>query len=467
MPRFDNIVKKTPTPLQIDALTFYMQQDRWMNLSDPGCQKTGSVCLYIHYLWFHKKCKTLWAMPKSLLHKNKVELLEFTDFKPEEIVIVDGTPTKREKLMADPKAKVFLMSFTRYALSWESLLGYHPEINATMVDEIHLGFKTHDSKRSISLFRSMQKIKYFGAMSGTIIDGRLDSCYPSIHVIEPRYYASHYSFLMQHGEFDEYGTICQWTNHSKIGQIFLQHGFRKTFKEVHGDVKYVTEIDWCEMHPKQAEAFKEFEKESILELESYLDNIENDILEGMSPGVKTIRCRQIMSDPHMFKILKEKELTGKDERLLIHIEDHINTGEPLLIFSAFPAEQRRIAKLIEAKGLTVGVINGGVSTKVRERLDLDFREGRLDVLIGSPETCAIGYNWGHVNHIIFVSIDYKNTNFTQGVRRAIRGLRDIPLRVTVLAYDTQVERSNFYIVNAKSRHLNKVDDSYEILTLGV
>ena len=451
---------------QVDDLGFYIANDRWMNLSDPGCGKTGSVCVFLEFLWTHRQCKTAWAQPKSLLNKNKEEIHEFTNLKDDEVVIIDGTPKQRQKQMESPNAKVFLMGFTRYADDWETLLALHPEINATIIDEVHMGFKGHKSKRTKSLMRSMRKIKYFGVMSGTLIDGRLDTCYPSIHIIEPRYYASHFAFMMQHGIMDDMGNVVMWTAHDKLGRIFQKHSVRHKFDDVYGKQKYVVIVDWCEMHPKQKKAYDEFERDAVLELDEFLDNIQNDVLDGTEPGVKTIRCRQIMSHPETFKILNDKEITGKDEQLLVHVEDHKNTGQPLLVYAVLQPEQERLAILLEKQGLRVGLINGNTPSKKRNEYDIQFRKGELDVIVGSPETCAVGYNWGHIDHVIFASIDYKNTNFTQGLRRAIRGKRAKPLRVTVLAYNNRVEKSTFHIVNAKSKHLNKVDSSYEVLTIG-
>lgn len=84
-----------------------------------------------------------------------------------------------------------------------------------------------------------------------------------------------------------------------------------------------------------------------------------------------------------------------------------------------------------------------------------------------PETTAVGYNWGFVNHVIFASIDYRDVNFQQAVRRTIRGKRDVPLWVTILEYENSIDQKKFKIVNRKSSDLHKVDSTYERLELGV
>ncbi len=296
-------------------------------------------------------------------------------------------------------------------------------------------------------------------MSGTLIDGRLDSCYPTIHIIEPRYYTNHFSFMGQHAITDEYGTVVAWQNHAKLGRIFKRHCVRRTFEAVHGKVEIVITPELCQMHPKQREAYDEFESLAILELE-------DKFLDGTNPAVAAIRCRQIMAHPHTFKLLKDEELTGKDERLEIHLEDHLNKNEPILIYATLQPEQERIAKLCAAKGFKVGLINGNVSSMERNRIDLAFQSGEINCVVGSPATAAVGYNWGHIDHIICSSLDYQNSNFTQAIRRAIRGKRK-PLWVTILEYENSIDQRIFAIVNKKSADLHKVDESYEKLDLGV
>lgn len=446
-------------PDQIQDLAFYISNPRCFNLSDPGSGKTPPTCVYIEYLWTHENTKTFWAMPKSLLYKNKQELLRFTNLKEHEIVIIEGDAKKRLNQMASKSAKVWLMGFKRWADDWEKMMEMHPELNALIVDEWHMGgFKNPQSNRSQALFKAMRRLKYFLPLSGTLIAGRLDSCYTAIKIVEPRYYANHFSFMAQHALQDEYGTIIAWINHDKLGRIFLRHGIRKTFESVYGKEAKVIQKEVVPMDEKVRKAYKEFEEKALLELE-------DKFLDGMNPAVNAMRCRQIMGHPHTMNLLKPGELTGKDERLEILIEDHINSGTPVIIFASLKPEQQRIAELCTKWGMKVGLINSDVSPKKRGEIDEAFRNGNLNCIVGSPATAAVGFNWGHVDHVIFASIDYDNTNFVQAYRRCIRDKRNKPLLITVLEYEESIDQRIFSIVDKKSRDLSKVDQTYEKLSL--
>ena len=113
--------------------------------------------------------------------------------------------------------------------------------------------------------------------------------------------------------------------------------------------------------------------------------------------------------------------------------------------------------------MPAGIIN---SNNKGGPVDRDFRAGKLRVVVCGPASASVGFNWGFVNHVIFASPDYKNTNFIQAYRRAIRGERKIPLRITILVYRyAPVERRQYQIIDDKSRQAHKVDPTYEILNL--
>ena len=297
-------------------------------------------------------------------------------------------------------------------------------------------------------------------MSGTLIDGRLDSAYPTIHVIEPRYYYDHNAFMCQHSVRDEYDHVLFWKNHEKLGRILDRHTVRRTFASVHGVEKPIVQIEYCSLTPKQEQALEGMEEKALLELE-------DKFLDTSLPCVHSIRARQVMQHPHTFGLMKETELTGKEDALMVHAEDHIRTKKPFVVFSVFMPEQRRIVKLLEEVGLRVALINSDVPPKVRGEIDVGFQAGKYDVLVGSQDTAAVGFNWGHCDHFIFSSMDYKDSSFEQAYKRGIREKRKIPLRVTLLKYlDSPVENRVFQIVIRKNSDKVKVDGSYDTIEFG-
>lgn len=421
---------------------------------DPGGGKTPIAAVFSYYCWNQKGWRSVWAMPKSLLAKNRDEIIRFSNFEDSDVVALQGTPKERDILMRSD-AKVFLTTFTGWSKDGDKLLEYHPDIKCNVIDEIHLGYSGHKAARTQNWYLLSRQMEAIVPMTGTVIKGKLDSAYPILHAMAPHYYGSHEAFMNYHCVFDEYGNKLGWKNHERLGLVLQAIGVRRSLASIYGEQAKIFNIEKCQMSKGQAKLYEDFAGTGLIELE-------DSFIEAKGGGAKAIRARQILAHPETFGV---KEVTGKDERLWTHIEDHIQSEEPLCIFSALVPEQERIYQAILARGFKVGLINGGVSGDKRQQIDKDFREGKLQFVVGSPACMAVGFNWGFVNHIIYVSIDYGDDSFIQAYSRAIRGVRPCPLLITVLEYENSIDQDIFEIVQGKSKDANLIDETKEEIIL--
>ncbi len=548
---------------QIEQLAFYIANPKCLDLSDPGTGKTPPICVYSFWHWAKNGKKTFWTMPKSLLKKNKKEMLRFTEFEDDDIVIlnndradltknwtgptIESTRSRRgfkvrlagsetitdtielrdlagfpvkfmwRKIrqvqygppeaewiqlgkkgtspgygplpdpqtmvevipLLDPKgepqkmvrhepevfkdlikaasgAKVFIATFAFGANHYERLLEANPDIDLFVIDEIHMpgGYSTAATKATDSFFWINRHCSRMVAMTGTLINGRLDSAWPAIHAIEPRYYGSHDGFIFEHAALiDDYGRVLKWKGEEKITQILARHGIRRTFEEVYGQEPVVFFVEHIQMEEKAQEAYDQFEAQAMLELS------DGSIIDGNSPGVAQMRARQILAHPETM-ISGVSEWTPRDDRIAVHLAE----GKKTLIFSALKPEQERLVALCKSLGLRVALINSDVSGPARARIDEQAQRGELDVIVGSGPTVAVGYNWEMFDLVIFASIDYMDTNILQAYRRASRGSRTSILRVIFLRYRADVEDRVYQIVTEKSALAHKVDPTRTVLT---
>lgn len=285
-------------------------------------------------------------------------------------------------------------------------------------------------------------------MTGSLLRGKLSNAYPIIAAIEPKYYGTYNGFLSQHaGYIDDYGRVLYWQNTEKVTQILQKHGVRHTFEEVYGKQARVYETELVEMEPKMFAAYKEFEEMAVLELEQ-------SFLDGSLPGVNAIRCRQILGHPETFGLC-EGETTGKDQRLEIHGYDHLGEGG-LLVFSPLVPEVERAVKVLEACGLSVGMIHGGVSPERRSEIDELYRSGSLDAICATYVTAGTGYNWQRTKTIIQLSYPYGDDEIEQAIRRSERAIRDHPVRVISMEYATSIDQQVLKVVKKKEELTNLV-----------
>lgn len=353
----------------------------------------------------------------------------------------------------DRGVKVFICTFAFMSEHWKRLLKAAPEIDLLLVDELHMGYGGLISKQTDSFYYVNQHVSRFVGMTGTLINGRLDSAFPAIHVIEPRYYGSHKGFIYEHcAAMDDYGRVTVWKNEPKLKAILDKHSIGYTFEEVYGkeDVVFITEN--IEVDEATREHYDEFHEQAMLELD------DGRVLDGSMPGVALIRARQILAHPEtMFDDVPE--WTEKDERLKIHLSN----GQKTLIFAALQPEQKRIQRLCESLGLRVALINANVSGRAREAIDEAAQRGELDVIVASGPTAAVGFNWEMFDLVIFASIDFMDVNVLQAYRRASRGTRTKTLHVVFLRYEDTCEGKIYVIVTKKSQLANRVDPSRRVL----
>src|SRR3546814_21152295 len=77
-------------PYQVQDLAVNLAHPKSLNRRDPGTGNTPTVCVLAYYHWAKHGRTTIWAMPKSLMEKNKDEFGLFTPFEPDDIAILES-----------------------------------------------------------------------------------------------------------------------------------------------------------------------------------------------------------------------------------------------------------------------------------------------------------------------------------------------------------------------------------------
>lgn len=444
-------------PYQRDHLKLFLNNPRWADLSEAGVGKTPPACLYIYWMWATQGIKTIFSMPKSLLVKNYEELILWSKFTKDDVVILRGSVPNRKRQI-DSDAKVFLCAHDTFANNWQDIVERHPEVKALVSDEWHLGFSTHGEvfykgrDREPKYFGTARTAKMYQfcratkarvlAMTGTLVKGRLCSAYPLVQLINPLYYGTYDKFMEWHALLDDYGKPYMWLNHERLAEILKKHSCSMSFKEAYGEENKQIFIELCTMGDKQRALYKSMEENAILELE-------DSFLEAGTPAVAVLRCRQIMQSPEMFEAPQGDD--GKDSHVETHIQAGLDSGKPILIFETTKNAQLRLCQLAIKMGARAVVLNGDTSSANRGKYDLQMRRGELDVLIAAPLVAGVGFNWANVDTMVFNSIDYGDDTFIQNYRRALRGKRETPLKIYLLQYRSSIDQRIAAIVNQKSQ----------------
>ena len=460
---------------QKQSLAKLIHTPRMLDRSQAGTGKTAPACVYTRYVVGHLKKRVVWIQPTSLIDKNHKEILMWTGLQEHEVVKLAGTRPKKLEILKDNRIKVFLCTaeaFADYMLAyWPDLKG--SEVFAIICDEPHMYYRGYNSKRcqkfdTVCQRRPDIEVKFLTATPTPY--GKLTSAYIYCRVIEPMFYKTYRFFQGTHEILDLFGSVTGWQNHEVLNQFLARYSICHTAHQVYGDVEEYIVRQTVKLLGKHEEVYRQFEEMGVLELQDSIDM-------GTAPAQSTLRCRQILNHPHNIQIpigwdvsgkpaefenlnLTKGKETGKDKLLA----EYMAEGNQIAIFAPFVFEQEHIKEYLEGLGYKGGLINGSVSAVQRNQVDTEFREGKLDFVIASPQTAATGFNWGFLNTVIFHSMDYGDDGFTQAIARAKRGVRENPLRIVILEYENTIEQLMLVKIRRSSIDSNKVSPECPVLT---
>lgn len=493
-------------PLQIETFKKLIVNHRFLDKSHAGSGKTPTQCALTGFLMrkkpsellpltlnitkmaqipsdFHMQkysativtkgqfnCRVIWIQPMSLLNKNQKEILTWNvDLKPEQVQIVKGTHLQRQKISLDERCLVWLMTAEAYAKYIVDMRSKFPDILQVICDEPHLYYRGFNSKRTNAFVVNTPAWCRINFMTATPTPrGKLQGAYTYCHMIQKSYYGSYDFFMRTHAEFDDYGSVVEWKNHEVLKKFLDNYSIGWTTKDMYGEIEEFIVRDVLPMDKKVEKVYRQFEQEGITEIKEI-------VLEAKTGGTNSLRIRQMLAHPHKISLPSGWDASGKPtsfeevnifegatpklERLLEYAEE----GEPLIIFGTFTAEIEKIAEYLESKKFRVGVIHGGVPQNRRNNIDMEFQAGNLDVVVCSAATAGIGLNWGHVNTVIFHSLNYGDDEFLQAVARAKRGVRNVALRIVLLEYEDTADQYVMWAVHHNSKSSNKANPDNPII----
>lgn len=414
--------------------------------------------------------RVIWIQPSSLMNKNRREILDWNpDIHPTEVRVVQGAKSKKDDIIADDKVYVWIMTAEAYKAYAPYLHKTYPDILQIICDEPHLYYRGFKSKRTQAFVQNTPKHCRINFMTATPTPrGKLQSAYIYCHMIQQNYYGSYEFFMNTHADFDEYGAITSWKNHDVLKRFLINYSICWTAKDMYGDIDEFIVRDVLQMHPDVAKIYNTFADVGIAE-------IKDVVVEAKTGGTNALRIRQMLAHPHILSLpnkwdaqgnpigFVQTSITDKPTPKLERLLEYADEGEPLIIFGTFTEEINGIAHYLESKGYRVGVIHGQISQNQRNQVDQAFQQGRLDIVVCSALTAGVGFNWGHVNTVIFHSLNYGDDDFLQACARAKRGVRKEPLRIVILEYENSADQLMVWAVHHNSKSSNSANPDNQII----
>lgn len=437
-------------PYQAQHCAFHITHRASLNYSACATGKTYTMAWLAEYYWKTEQCKTVLINPISLSVKNKDEIVRFTDFEEDEVQIVSGTPAKRAVQWKNTKAKVFIVGPDLFGKEWEQML---PDVKSILVDESHLAYSGHKSARTQAFYMAQKKANHITFFTATPIgSGKASSIYYAFCCCAPLVFANFKRFMNYFAIYNSLGYIIGWRHMDVLGEQLKKFSVGISFKEAFKNAaENIVSFETCDFGDSDIEEkYRSMEDDALMELD-------DRYVEANSGGVKLLRCRQLLECPEVFGL--EPKIRAKDELLKSHLQHILDGSEKqILVYSAFVAEQERIVRICAEMGLRAGLINGSVVGAARASVAKKFESGEFQVLVASPATMAIGFNFEFVSSVVFVSADYDNSAFHQACFRGNRGTRSTPLPIYILVVNCKVEKKFWKkVLSEKEDYKNTVD----------
>ena len=437
-------------PYQAQHCAFHITHRASLNYSACATGKTYTMAWLAEYYWKTEQCKTVLINPISLSVKNKDEIVRFTDFEEDEVQIVSGTPAKRAVQWKNTKAKVFIVGPDLFGKEWEQML---PDVKSILVDESHLAYSGHKSARTQAFYMAQKKANHIPFFTATPIgSGKASSIYYAFCCCAPLVFANFKRFMNYFAIYNSLGYIIGWRHMDVLGEQLKKFSVGISFKEAFKNAaENIVSFETCDFGDSDIEEkYRSMEDDALMELD-------DRYVEANSGGVKLLRCRQLLECPEVFGL--EPKIRAKDELLKSHLQHILDGSEKqILVYSAFVAEQERIVRICSEMGLRAGLINGSVVGAARASVAKKFESGEFQVLVASPATMAIGFNFEFVSSVVFVSADYDNSAFHQACFRGNRGTRSTPLPIYILVVNCKVEKKFWKkVLSEKEDYKNTVD----------
>lgn len=324
--------------------------------------------------------------PKSLIYNWEAEIKKY--YPKFKVLIVDKDSSKRRQLIE--KYKDYDLIITSYSLIQKDYVHYNDlevKFNYMILDEAHYvkNMKTLSSK-AVRVIDAERKL----LLTGTPLENNLDELYGTFELIMPGYLGSKLDFRRDFvSKIERNNTIALEILQSKIRPFILRRTKSEVLKELPDKQE---SIMYNEMTNKQVAIYNEVLKRIKADVNELIETqgFEKSRIQILSALLK---LRQICNHPSLAdKSFSETEdISGKYEQFQELLQEVVDSGEKVLVFSQFTSMLNIFEEDLKEKGITYVRLDG--STKNRQDVVNQFNEDdNIKVFLISLKAGGVGLN---------------------------------------------------------------------------
>lgn len=411
-----------PEPLKAVMRDYQVTGFKWFEMlaacgfggimaDDMGLGKTLQTIAFLAAEYQKHGIPSLVVAPTSLIYNWQAE---FEKFMPEmKIQVVQGQPAERRNILRDISGYQVLI--TSYGLIRRDLPLYlEHTFDYCIIDEAqHIKNPNTSGAKAV---KSLRANGYF-ALTGTPIENNLTELWSIFDFVMPGYLLGRSKFrrlyeipIVRHKDREALEGL-----QKQIKPFVIRRLKKNVLKELPEKIESDMVCDLNEEQKRLYLAYAAQAKADIkrLDAEKGFQKSRIEILSIIT------RLRQLCCHPAMF-IEDYTGGSGKMEMLIELIEDALQAGRRILVFSQFTSMLRLIAEKLDQIEVEYFYLDGSVSSVKRLDMTYAFNHGMRDVFLISLKAGGTGLNLATADMVIHVDPWWNPAVENQATDRAHR-----------------------------------------------
>ncbi len=421
---------------------------------DMGLGKTLQTIAFLAAEYEKHGTPSLVVAPTSLIFNWQAE---FEKFMPDiKVKVVHGQPEERRQILQD--ISDYQVIITSYGMIRRDL-HYYQEHNFDycIIDEAqHIKNPNTSGAKAV---KSIRANGYF-ALTGTPIENNLTELWSIFDFVMPGYLLGRTKFrrlyeipIVRHQDRAALESL-----QKQIKPFIMRRLKKNVLKELPEKIESYMVCDLNEEQKRLYLAYAAQAKADIVRLEEE-KGFQKSRIEILSI---ITRLRQLCCHPAMF-IEDYQEGSGKLDALVELVENALQSGRRILIFSQFTSMLNIISETLERMEVEHFYLDGSVSSVKRLDMTYAFNHGMRDVFLISLKAGGTGLNLATADMVIHVDPWWNPAVESQATDRAHRIGQNKIVQVVKLVTRGTIEEKICRLQEKKQEMINSVVEDGEVM----
>lgn len=390
----------------------------------------GKTLQAITFILSNKGSKSLIVAPTSLIYN---WISEFEKFAPSiSVAAIYGSKEEREEILKN--IENYDVIVTTYNLLKRDLESYEKmEFNYCILDEAQY-IKNPNSQNAVAVKSIKARTRF--ALSGTPIENSLMELWSIFDFVMPGYLYDEKRFSVRyHKKLRESPEVIEDLNRL-IKPFILRRRKKDVIKELPDKIEKKLMIS---LEDEQMKVYKAYADHAMKLIEKKVvdEEFKSSKIEILSYITK---LRQICLDPDVL-MNDYKGGSGKIEALVEVLNQSIEAGHRILIFSQFTSVLKNISKRLNMENISFSYLDGSIPSEKRMDMVKAFNEGENSVFLISLKAGGTGLNLTSADIVIHFDPWWNPAVEEQATDRAHRiGQKNVVEVIKIIARGTIEEK---------------------------